>query len=62
MYQNLLNVRELAESLNVPVSWIYSRTRLKGPEAIPSLRIGKYHRFRLDDVLNWLEKQNEAER
>ena len=54
----LLNVDELAESLNVPKSWVYSRTRETGPDAIPRIRVGKYLRFVLDDVFRWLEKQN----
>lgn len=60
MNQNLLNVDELSESLNVPKSWIYSRTRETGPDAMPSIKVGKYCRFVLDDVLDWLKKQNES--
>ena len=60
MNQNLLTVDELAESLSVPKSWIYSRTRETGPEAMPSIKVGKYCRFVLDDVLDWLKKQNES--
>ena len=59
MNQNLLTVDELAESLNVPKSWIYSRTRETGPDAMPKIKVGKYCRFFLDDVLNWLKGQNE---
>jgi len=59
MNQNLLTVDELAESLSVPKSWIYSRTRETGPEAMPRIRVGKYCRFVLADVIGWLEKQNE---
>ncbi len=60
MNQNLLTVDELSESLNVPKSWVYSRTRETGPDAMPSIKVGKYCRFVLDDVLNWLKKQNES--
>ena len=56
--QNLLSVKELADKLNVPKSWIYSRTREDGPEAMPSIKVGKYCRFVLDNVLDWLKKQN----
>ena len=62
MTQNLLSVDELAKSLNVKKSWIYSRSRQTGPGTIPRLMVGKYVRFRLPDVLEWLEKQNQSER
>lgn len=58
--KDLLTVTELAEILRTPVSWVYSRTREKGPRAIPRVRVGKYIRFRLDDVLDWLNEQSEA--
>lgn len=44
----LIDVRELAQILNVPVSWLYEHTR-KG--AIPSIRVGKYVRFNPQEVL-----------
>lgn len=60
MNQDLLTIDELAERLRVPKSWIYSRTRISGPGTIPRLKVGKYLRFSLQDVLNWLrEHQNE---
>lgn len=58
--QNLSSVKELADKLNVPKSWIYSRTRETGPEAMPRIKVGKYCRFVLDDVLAWLKSQNES--
>ncbi len=60
MNDYFLTVDELAKSLNVPKTWIYSRTRETGPDAMPSIKVGKYCRFVLDDVLNWLKKQNES--
>ena len=35
MNQILLTVDEMAEDLKVPKSWLYSRTRETGSEAIP---------------------------
>ena len=61
MSQNLLTVQELAKSLNVPKSWVYSRTREIGPDSMPRIKVGKYCRFILDDVLDWLKSQNEVE-
>lgn len=36
---------DLADYLNVPVGWIYKRTRKGGPEMIPHIKLGKYLRF-----------------
>ena len=48
----LITVAELAKRLNVPVSWIYRRTRL-GQEAIPHVKMGKYVRFDWDEVVRF---------
>ncbi len=61
MNQNLLTVDELADSLNVPKSWIYSRTRETGPDSMPKYVVGKYRRFVLEDVLDWLKGQEKSE-
>ena len=61
MSRNLLSVDELAESLNVPKSWVYSRSRETGPSAMPKIKVGKYVRFELDKVMEWLRAQGEAE-
>jgi hypothetical protein len=53
---SLLTVDELALKLKVPKSWIYARTRESGPEAMPKIHVGKYLRFRWDDVWNWIQK------
>jgi len=59
--KKLFGVNELAEVLGVPPSWVYARTRLKGPDSIPCLRVGKYLKFKLDEVMDWLKSQNEVE-
>ena len=51
----LLNVKEIAKLLNVQPSWIYQRT-MKGQDGIPHVRIGKYVRFRPDEVLKFFEQ------
>ncbi len=56
----LVGVSELSEKLSVNPSWIYSRTRLKGEGQIPHIRVGKYVRFKIDDVMTWLEKEGGA--
>ena len=52
-----LTVEELAGKLVVNQSWVYARTRRKGKERIPHLKVGRYCRFRLPEVLAWLEEQ-----
>jgi excisionase family DNA binding protein len=49
----LLTAREVAEMLSVPVSWVRDHTR---SGAIPNLQLGRYRRYREDDVLAWLEQ------
>ncbi len=61
MIDRLIDPKELARELGVPVSWIYSRTRQKGPDTIPHLKLGKYCRFRLEEVLEWLKKKQEQQ-
>ena len=58
--QNFLTVGELAETLKVPKSWVYSRTRETGPGTIPRVKVGKYIRFEPEEVMEWIKRQNEA--
>ena len=51
----LLDPEELAERLKVPVSWVYEQSR-RG--RIPTVRIGRYVRFKLNDVLKSQRKEN----
>lgn len=61
MYEPLKSPDELAIHLGVRKSWIYKQTRKTGPDTIPRVYVGKYLRFNLSDVLDWLNsmKQNE---
>ena len=61
MAERLIGVNELAETLNVPPSWIYARTRETDKGAIPRIRVGKYVKFKIDDVMSWLERKNAPE-
>jgi excisionase family DNA binding protein len=54
----LLTVEEVARLLRVPVSWVYGRTRKRSLERLPGYRLGKYWRFREEDITAWLESQN----
>jgi excisionase family DNA binding protein len=56
----LLTVQELAELLQVPVQTIYTwRYKRIGPPAVP---MGKYLRFRPEDVAAWLDARADAPR
>ena len=52
----LMTVSEIAAILNVPVSWVYERTRRRGAERLPHLKLGKYLRFSVADIMQWLER------
>jgi excisionase family DNA binding protein len=51
----LLTVQEVAELLRVPVSWVYDRTRLRGSERLPHIKVGKYLRFRAEELERYIE-------
>jgi len=51
----LLTVHEVAQLLKVPVSWVYERTRRRGAEQLPHIKVGKYVRFRLREIERYLE-------
>jgi len=58
----LLTVNEVAELLQVPVSWVYERTRSRGMDRLPGFRLGKYWRFDEGEVLAWLKRQRSGGR
>ena len=58
--EKLLSPSEIAEVLGVRPSWIYRQTMLKGPGAIPRLKLGKYLRFTKSDVLAWIFESQQA--
>jgi len=60
MEKKLIGVNDLAKVLGVPPSWVYTRTRETGKDAIPRIMVGKYVKFRIDEVMTWLEKKNKA--
>ena len=47
----LLTVQQVAELLQVPVSWVYGRLRKRSLERLPGYRVGKYWRFDRQEVL-----------
>ena len=54
MIDRLLDAKEVAARLNVPVSWVREQTRL---DAIPHVRLGRYVRFEWPEVEAWIERQ-----
>ena len=56
-FEELLTVSDVARLLKVPVSWVYERTRRRGIEQLPHLKLGKYLRFDPPRVQEWLKLQ-----
>jgi len=56
-HTELLTVQEVASLLRVPVSWVYGHTRKHSIDRLPGYRLGKYWRFRADEVMAWVERQ-----
>lgn len=55
---DILTPRQLAERLQVPITWIYEKTRVRSRyivgQQMPVLRCGKYMRFSWSDIVEWL--------
>jgi excisionase family DNA binding protein len=52
-FPTLLNAEQLAEHLGVPESWVREQARIGH---LPSIKLGHYVRFRLDDVQRYLHQ------
>jgi excisionase family DNA binding protein len=48
----LLDAKEAAALLHVPASWLMSEARA---QRVPSVQLGKYRRFRRDELLAWVD-------
>ncbi|HVV09225.1 helix-turn-helix domain-containing protein [Amycolatopsis sp.] len=58
MTKKLLTIDELADYLSVPKGTLYQwRTKGYGPQG---RRVGKYVRYRADDVDAWIDEQGVA--
>jgi excisionase family DNA binding protein len=53
----LLTVQDVAHRFNVPVSWVYARPR---PATCRHLKIGRYVRFRPDEIRRYLEARQQG--
>ena len=56
----LLTGDELCQRLKIKKSFLYSPSRRKGPYALPCIKIGKFLRYDLQAVKEWIERQNRA--
>ena len=55
MNDRLLVAAEVAELLAVKESWVREATR---DGRLPHLRLGRYRRYRREDIERWLEEQH----
>jgi len=53
--RQFLTVHEVAELLQVRASWVYGRMRKRSSEQLPAYRVGKYWRFREEEILTWVK-------
>lgn len=54
---SLLTAHEVADMLGVPASWVYAQTRAG---TIPTVRLGRYYRYRRDAIEQWIAEQEVA--
>ncbi len=59
MADRLVDVKDLAERYGPPPSWWYAKAEAG---EIPSFKLGKYRRFKIADVEDWLERHREGPR
>lgn len=56
----LLTGDELCRKLKIKKSFLYAPVRRKGPDAVPCVMIGKYLRYDMEAVREWIGRQNQA--
>jgi len=54
MNDRLLTAQEVADLLAVPLSWVREATR---SERLPYVALGRYRRYRRDQIDAWLAQQ-----
>ena len=59
-WEGLLTVDDVAAMLKVPKSWIYDRTRQRGAERLPFIKLGKYLRFEESAVRTWVHARRHS--
>ena len=53
--EHLLTPEEAAAILRVKLSWLYQHTRRRTQDRIPFVKIGRYLRFREQDLVVYIE-------
>ena len=56
-YDRLLTAEEVAALLSVPTRWVREHTR---SGTLPHVRLGRYVRYRLSAILEWVEQQEQG--
>lgn len=51
----LLTVKEAAQLLKVPTSWVYERCRASAADPLPHVKLGKYLRFYRSELIRYVE-------
>lgn len=54
---SLLTAQDVAAMLGVPASWVYAQTR---SGAIPTVRLGRYYRYRPQAVEAWIASREKG--
>ena len=55
-------VHDAARFLNVSVSWIYEHVRPGVDDPLPGVKLGKYVRFDLRDLRQYIERKRDSAR
>jgi predicted DNA-binding transcriptional regulator AlpA len=59
----ILTPAQVAERLQVGVSWIYEQTRsrasARNSDPLPHIQMGRYLRFHWPDICAWLERRKQ---
>ncbi len=58
--EEFLTPQQLAKALNVPLSWVYQKSREKGEDTIPRHKMGRYVRFKFSEVEEYLDRRYQS--
>ena len=57
---DLLTVEDVAALFRVPKSWVYERTRRRGADRLPFIKLGKYVRFEEQSLRQYLASRRKS--
>ena len=58
--EELLTVEDVAALFRVPKSWVYERTRRRGADRLPFIKLGKYVRFEEQSLRQYLASRRKS--